>query len=105
MQGLPFHLQNKMFCQYELDPDDNVNMDFKNLLKKAMSLLVANKKLASLVQFEKKSQGVENLVEKCNHKTRISFTPNFWVALPSVPTHHSLNFPITTFIQTSGIDY
>lgn len=43
-----------MIRQYELNPDGDLNIDFENLLKKAMRLLGAKKKLASLVQVEKK---------------------------------------------------
>lgn len=66
MQGLPVYIQNKMFVWYELDPDDDVNMDFEDLLKKAMELLMAKKILVSLIQVKKKIQGVEDLVVKCN---------------------------------------
>ncbi len=44
-----------MFCQYCLDPDDDLNMDFDDLLKKAIGLLGAKKKLASMIQVEKES--------------------------------------------------
>ncbi len=49
IQGLPLDLQMEMFCRYSLDPDDDLNMDFDDLLKKAMELLGAKKKLASMV--------------------------------------------------------
>lgn len=55
-----------MFCQYSLDPDDDLNIDFENLLKKAMRLLGAKKKLASMVQIKIKSQGIKDFMEKCN---------------------------------------
>ena len=44
-------------------------MDFDDLLKKAMRLLRAKKKLASMVQVENESQEVEDLMEKCNQRT------------------------------------
>ena len=103
IQGLPSDLQMEMFCRYSLDPDDDLNMDFDDLLKKAMGLLGAKKKLASMVQVEKESQRIEDLVEKCNQRTRISSTPN--VTPPSVPTHQPLNFSATTSVQISGADY
>ncbi len=49
-----------------------------------------------MVQFEKKSQDIEDLVEKCNHRTRISSTPNCIITPPSVPNYQLLNFPVTT---------
>lgn len=51
-------------------------MNFDGLLKKTTKLLVAKKKLANLVQIEKKSQKMKNLIEKYNYKTCISSTPN-----------------------------
>ena len=105
IQGLPSDLQMEMFCRYSLDPDDDLNMDFEDLLKKAMGLLGAKKKLASMVQVEKESQGVEDLVEKCNQGTRISSTPNRLITPPSVSTHQPLNFPAVTLFQTTSADY
>lgn len=49
IEELPSHLQNKIFYQWKLDSDDDVNIDFEDQLKKVMELLVAKKKLASLV--------------------------------------------------------
>lgn len=94
-----------MFYWYKLDPDDNVNINFENLFKKAISLFVAKKKWASLVQFEKEGQRVENSVEKCDYKTCISFTLNYLIAPTSVMNYYPLNFLATTFVQTSDADY
>lgn len=69
-----------------LDLDDYLNMDFDYLLKKVMGLLEAEKKLASMVQVEKKSQGVEDLIEIYNQRTCISSTPNRFIILPSIST-------------------
>ncbi len=80
-------------------------MDFDDLLKKAMRLLGAKKKLASMVQVEKESQGVEDLVEKCNHRTCISSTPKRIITPPSVPNYQPLNFSVATPVQTTSADY
>lgn len=82
----------EMFCQYSLDSDNDLNIHFDDLLKKAMRLLGAKKKLGSMIQVEKKSYGIENLVEKCNHRICISFIPNCIIAPPSVPTYQPFNF-------------
>ena len=95
----------EMFCRYELNPDDDLNMDFDDSLKKAIGLLGAKKKLASIVQVEKERQGVENLVEKCNYKTHISSIPNRLITPSSVPTYPPLNFPAVSFAHTSDTDY
>lgn len=65
-----------MFYQYELDPNDNLNIEFNDLLKKVIGLLEAKKKLSSLVNIKKEGQEIENFIEKFNYKTCISFTPN-----------------------------
>lgn len=65
-------------------------MDFDDLLKKAIGLLRAKKKLASLVQVEKGSQKVEDLVEKYNCKTRISLMPNRLLTQPPISIYQPL---------------
>lgn len=95
----------EMFCQYLLDPDDNFNMNFDNLLEKAIRLLRAKEKLAHMIQVEKKNYGVKNLVKKCNHRTCISSTPNCIIAPPFVLTYQPFNFPAATFVQITSLDY
>lgn len=68
-----------MFHQYSLDSDDNHNTDFDDLLKKAMGLLKAKKRFASIVEILKKSQEVEDLMEKYNHNARISSISNSFI--------------------------
>lgn len=55
-----------MFYRYELDSDNDMNMNFDDLLKKAIRHLEAKKKLASLIHVKKKNQEVEDLVQKCH---------------------------------------
>lgn len=59
-----------------MDPNNDFIMGFENLLKKVIGLLEAKINLASIVEVEKESHEVEDLVEKFNYKTRISSTPN-----------------------------
>lgn len=80
-------------------------MDFDDLLKKAMGLLGAKKKLSSLGQVEKADQEVENLVEKCDYKTRISSTSNRLLTQPLIPTYQPPIIPNHTSVQISGADY
>lgn len=56
-----------MFCQYKLDSDDDLKINFDDLLKKIIEPLKAKKKLVNIVQVEKENQEVENLVKKYNH--------------------------------------
>ena len=52
-------------------------MNFADLLKKALGLLGAKKKLVDLVWTDKKSDRIENLVDKCEKKTQISSTTKY----------------------------
>ena len=102
LQGLPSHLQTEIVYQYELNPNDDLNMDFDDLVKKAMRLLGAKEKLASLVQVEKKSQEVENQVENCDYKTRISSTPNSLFMQSPIPIFQPLISSTHTLVQTGS---
>ncbi len=95
----------EMFYRYSLDLDDDLNIDFDDLLKKAMGFLETKKKLANMVQVKKESQGIEDLVEKCNHRTRISSIFNCVITLFFVSTFQPLNFPAATFVQIANTDY
>lgn len=57
-----------LYC-YKLDPDNNLHIDFADLLKKALALLEAKKKLVDLVWTDKKSDQIENLMIKYGIKT------------------------------------
>lgn len=67
--------------------------------------MIAKKKLASLVQIKKKSQKIKNFIKKCNYKTYVSFTSNFFVILFLILTYHFFNFLVTTFISINNMDY
>lgn len=45
----------KIYNQYLLDSDDDLNINFDDLLKKVIRVLKTKKKLASMVQVEKES--------------------------------------------------
>lgn len=57
------------------------------------------------VQVEKKSHEVEDLMKKCNYKTRMSSTPSRFVKSISVSIYQPLSFPATTFATTKNADY
>lgn len=105
LQGLPSHLQTEKFYQYELDPNNNLNMEFDNLLKKAMGLLEAKKKLATLVHVKKEDQEVGELVEKCDYKAQISSNPNRLFISLSMPTYQSPILPAVSSFQAGGAEY
>lgn len=69
----------EMFCQYKLHPNNDLNMQFDDLLKKAKRLLALKKKLANFVQVEKKSPKGKDLVKKYDYQTCISFKPKLLV--------------------------
>lgn len=57
-------------------------MDFADLLKKDLRLLGAKKKLVDLVRTDKRSDRIEDLVDKCEKKTRISSAFSYSTPLP-----------------------
>ena len=97
LQGLPSTIQTKMFYRYELDPDNDLHIDFADLLKKALGLLGAKKKLVDLVWTDKKSKWIEDLVDKYEKKTRISSVTNYSAPLPKF----AFQPPVATFIPTT----
>lgn len=72
-------------------------MNFDDLLKKAIGLLEAKKKLVNIVRVEKKRKRVEDLIEKYDYKTYISPTSNLLITSSFIPTYLPHNFPATTF--------
>lgn len=75
------------------------------MLKEVIDFLIAKKKLASLVQIEKKGQKVADFIKKCNYKNYISFIPNLLFVSLLISNYYPSNFSATTFIQTNNIDY
>lgn len=73
-----------MFYQYSMNYNENLNINLEDLLKKTIKLLKANKKLVSMVEAGRKSQKIENLIEKYSHKAYINFTSNCLIMLPSI---------------------
>lgn len=58
-----------MFYYYDLDLDDDQDIDLGNLLKNTPRLFKVKKQLVNLVFIEKKSNHIQNLVEKYETKT------------------------------------
>lgn len=98
MQGLFFHLQNEMLIWYKLDSDDDININFKNPIKKVMKLWIAKKKLASLVYIEKKRQKTKDHMIKCDYKSHIRFSLSLFIIPPLILTYHLFNFQSTTLV-------
>lgn len=71
-----------MFYHYELDPDDDLHMDFTDLLKKAFELLGTKKKLVDLVRTNKKTDRIEDLIDKCKKNNQICSAINHSTPLP-----------------------
>lgn len=86
-----------MFYRYKLDPDNDLHINFADLLKKALKLLRAKKKLVDLVQTDEKSNRIEDLIDKCEKKTRISFAANYSTPLPN----STFQPPVATSMPTT----
>lgn len=52
-----------------------------------MRILGAKKKLASILQVEKKSQRKENFIEKRNYRTRTSFISSYIITYSFISTY------------------
>lgn len=85
-----------MFYYYELALDDDLYIDFADLLKKALGLLGAKKKLVDLVWTDKKSNRIEDLVNKYEIKTQINSTANYSSFLPVFAFQPSVTMHIPT---------
>lgn len=65
-----------MFHHYKLDPDDDLDIESINLLKKAPRLLRAKKQIMAMVYTDKKNDRIEDLVDKCEKKLGIGSLSN-----------------------------
>lgn len=65
-----------MFHRYKLDPDDDLDKESINLLKKAPRLLRAKKQIMAMVYTDKKNDWIEDLVDKCKKKLGIGSLSN-----------------------------
>lgn len=85
-----------MFYCYKLDSDNNLNINFADLLKKAIKFLKAKKKLIDLVWINKKSNRIEDLVDKCEKKTQIGSVINYFTFLLESAFQPPVFIPIIT---------
>lgn len=88
-----------MFYRYELDPEDDLTMDFDDLLKKATRLLGAKKKVASSGSCQKEGEGVEDLVDNVKYETRSNRLNS-----PFILAYQPLIVPSVSPFQISGAD-
>lgn len=66
-----------------MDPNDNLELDFQELLKMTINIVKLRKKLSSIIKFNKKNSQVSNLVDRCDKDALISSTPNPFTPLPN----------------------
>ena len=82
IQGLASTVQSELFYRYELDPDEDEDMDFKDLLKKALALVGSKKRMIDLIRTDKKNDRITDLVDKYEKKSKITSTLNTTAPLP-----------------------
>lgn len=70
-----------------------------------MKLLGAKKKIAYMIQVEKKKQKIEDLIEKSNHKTCNNFTSSYLITSHIVSTDQRLNFPAIPLVPRTYANY
>lgn len=65
-----------LFYASDLDPDNDLKLDFQDLLQKTMKMVKLKKKLGGIIKSDKKNSQVSNLVNRCDEEVFISFSPN-----------------------------
>lgn len=95
----------EIFYLYELNPDNDLNDNLDDFIKKVMGLLWAKKKLANVVYVENKRQKVKDLVEKYNYKTRINSILNYFIILSFILTYPLFKFLASSLVQINDINY
>ena len=100
IQGLASTVQSELFYRYELDPDEDEDMDFKDLLKKALALVGSKKRMIDLIRIDKKNDRITDLVDKCEKKSKIISTFSNTSSLPESAFQPSIT-PVT--VATLGL--
>lgn len=96
-------IQIEIFYYYNLDLDNNLYIDFVDLLKRALRLLSTKKKLIDLVWTDKKSDQIEDLVNKYKRKAQINSVTNYSVLLPVFAFQSLITISIlTTYSGTAN---
>lgn len=79
-----------------MDSDDNLELDFQELLKRIVKILKLRKKLGSIVKSNKRNSQVSDLVNRCDEEALISSSTN-----PSAPVFSS-TFKSSITVLTSN---
>ena len=66
-----------------MDPDNNLELDFQELLKKTVKIVKLRKKLGGIIKSDKNNSQVSNLVDRCDKKAFLSSPPNSFVLFPT----------------------
>lgn len=83
LQGLPPSIRAELFYASNLDPDDNLELDFQELLQKTVKIVKLNKKLRGMVRSDEKNSQVSDLVTRCDEEALISSPPSISAPLPN----------------------
>lgn len=78
-------------------PDDDLDIDFIHLLKKALGLLGAKKQMVDLVRTDWKSDRIEDLVDKCQKKSKVGSFAHDFTLLPKPAFQPSVAHMLNNF--------
>lgn len=81
LQGLPPLIQAELSYASDLDPGEDLERKFQELLQKTMKIVELKKKLGGLVRSDGEDSLVSDLVDRCNHEAIISYQPNVFAPL------------------------
>ena len=83
LQGLPPSIRAELFYASDLDPDDDLELDFQELLQRTIKMIKLKKKLGGMVRSDEKNSQVSDLVDRCDQEALISSPPNAFAPLPA----------------------
>ena len=83
LQGLPPSIRAELFYASDLDPDDDLELDFQELLQKTTKMIKLKKKLGGMVRSDEKNSQVSDLVDRCDQEALIGSPPNAFAPLPA----------------------
>lgn len=84
-----------------MDPDNDLKLDFQELLKKIVKIVKLKKKLSVMVKSDENNSQVSNLVDKYDKEAFISSPPNLSTPLLTSTFKPLIAVPSSNFVAKS----
>ena len=101
IQGLPPSIRAELFSASNMDSDDDLELDFQELLKKTIKIVKLRKKLSGMVKSDEKNSQVSDLVDRYDEEALISSPPNPSAPLPASTFKLPIAVPSSNLITRS----